>query len=388
MRSFKTAFILKLAVLLIPVLSLSLTSCGYLPFEQTSSEQASPADVFSALPAAVEAGEYPFEVTLRFAGDICLADNYVPMAFLAETETGALDEAIDPGYISLMNDADLMWINNEFCYSRRGAPFPGKTFTFIADPDNVKYLKELGVDIAGLANNHVFDYGEDALADTLDTISDAGIRYVGAGHDLDEARAPLYMEAGPLTIAYVAASRAEKSLVKTPQATGTEPGILQCYDNGLFLESIREAKENADYVVALPHWGTEQSTVLEDVQTEGARAYIDAGADAVIGSHPHVLQGLEYYQGRPVIYSLGNFWFDYYTMDTMVAELKLSGTMHGLNKPAKEDVKTELILYPGTQANDRTTMAQTPEEKDRIFRHLEEISVNVSIGPDGAVTEK
>ena len=319
--------------------------------------------------------EEAFPITLRFAGDINFDDDYFPMQHFQEIGAESISEVIDPEYVELMNKADVMWVNNEFCYTDSGEPLAGKAFTFSANPENVIYLKELGVDVAVLENHHVFDYGEQGLLDTLATLEAAKIPYVGAGHDIKEAASPVYVKAGPLTIAYVAAERAEKVQIVTQEATEDQPGVLRCYENDRFIESNREAAGKADYVIALPHWGTEHATELEDVQKDGARAYIDAGADAVIGAHPHILQGIEYYNGKPIVYSLGNFWFDNYELYTMVAELRLS-----------KDESVELILYPGIQRNMETHPA-ADEERDEIFRHLEDISPQeIQIDEQGVVS--
>ena len=232
---------------------------------------------------------------------------------------------------------------------------PGKAWTFCSATEHVSYLHDLGVDIVGLANNHVYDFGPEAFLDTLTTLENAGIPYVGA-------------------------SRAEFLWAFfTPEATADSPGILLCYDNTLFCDAIREAKEHADFVIALPHWGLEHTTELEGEQVDGAHAYIDAGADAVIGAHPHILQGLEYYQGKPVLYSLGNFWFDDYDIDTAVAELRISGTREDGAETDLSGAEVELILHPGTQSNVYTALADTQEWRDRIFRHLEEISPHFTL---------
>ena len=323
------------------------------------------------------------DFTLGFAGDICLADNYIPMQHLQAIGSEEISDGIDPRYIEIMRGMDLMWINNEFVYSRRGAPLDGKAWTFCGDPDNVSYLKDLGVDIVGLANNHTFDFGKESFLDTLETLEGAKIPYVGAGRNLEQAAAPVYLEADGCRIAYVAASRAEYTIY-TPEATDTEPGILWCYDYTRFLESIREAAANADYVIALPHWGVEHSTELEEEQINGAYACIDAGADAVIGAHPHILQGIEYYKGKPILYSLGNFWFDDYDIDTLVAQLHIRCRKKDKDTPLK-NAEIELKLYPGTQTGVYTGLADTEEWKSRILEYLEGISVNISIDEDGVV---
>ena len=334
-------------------------------------------------PKAVEEKVQKYDFTLGFAGDICLGDNYIPMQHLAAIGSDDISDGIDPRYIEIMKGMDLMWINNEFVYSRRGEPLPTKAWTFCGDPDNVRYLKDLGVDIVGLANNHTFDFGEVSFMDTLETLEKAQIPYVGAGRDIKQAAAPVYLETNGFKIAYVAASRAEYTIY-TPEATETEPGILWCYDYTRFLESIREAAENADYVIALPHWGVEHSTVLEDEQIYGAHAMIDAGADAVIGAHPHILQGIEYYEGKPILYSLGNFWFDDYDIDTLVAELHIKGEKTDKDSSLKK-ADIELKLYPGTQSGVYTALADTEEWKSNILQYLEGISVNVDIDDEGVV---
>ena len=336
---------------------------------ETSAQECSE-EAYEELPT--EAKNQPLDITLAFAGDLSLADNYVVMDYYHNEAGDDLANCIDSAYIKRMNDADVMWINNEFCYSNQGSPIPGKAYTFCAAPENVSILKELGVDIVGLANNHVYDFGPEAFADTLATLRGAEIAYVGAGADIKEASAPVYVDVDGYKIAYVAATRAEKN-IKTPEATETSGGVFRCYDNTDYIEKIKEAKANADYVIALPHWGTEHSTILETAQTDGAKEYIDAGADAVIGAHTHCLQGMDFYNGKPIIYSLGNFWFDDYTLDTMLLELHLTGTT--------DHVQVTVEMVPGTQSERVTRMSSTVQERNRIYAYMESISSNIGITP-------
>lgn len=336
---------------------------------ETSAQECSE-EAYEELPT--EAKNQPLDITLAFAGDLSLADNYVVMDYYHNEAGDDLANCIDSAYIKRMNDADVMWINNEFCYSNQGSPIPGKAYTFCAAPENVSILKELGVDIVGLANNHVYDFGPEAFADTLATLRGAEIAYVGAGADIKEASAPVYVDVDGYKIAYVAATRAEKN-IKTPEATETSGGVFRCYDNTDYIEKIKEAKANADYVIALPHWGAEHSTILEAAQTDGAKEYIDAGADAVIGAHTHCLQGMDFYNGKPIIYSLGNFWFDDYTLDTMLLELHLTGTT--------DHVQVTVEMVPGTQSERVTRMSSTVQERNRIYAYMENISSNIGITP-------
>jgi poly-gamma-glutamate synthesis protein (capsule biosynthesis protein) len=380
-------------ILLSVAVALSLLLCAGCGRNAQSegSAPASPSETSESAQSSSASGEprshdESFEVSLGFIGDICLADNYVPMEHLKEINSTDISDGIDRRFIDKMNEVDLMWANNEFVLSDRGEPLDGKAYTFRGATANVSYLHDLGIDIVGLANNHTFDYGREAFLDTLDTLKNAGIPYVGAGHDFKEASAPMYMTSDGVTFAYVAASSAEYTIY-TPEAAEDEPGIMWCYDDEKFLDEIREAAKYADFVIALPHWGTEHSTVLEPAQIESAHAYIDAGADAVIGAHPHILQGIEYYEGKPIMYSLGNFWFDDYDIDTLLAELRIHGKRDANGKSDMQTASVELVVHPGTQSGVFTSWAETDDERDRIFRYLEEISDDqVSISNEGLVS--
>ena len=315
----------------------------------------------------------PYDFVLTFAGDINFDENWSTMNYYNRTENGIYD-CISPELIRIMQDADIMCLNNEFTYSTGGAPLENKAYTFRAHPSRVNILKELGVDIVSLANNHSYDYGAESLIDTMETLDEAGIFYFGAGHDLDEAMAPVYFEVQGKTIAYVGASRAEKYRL-TPQATENSPGILRCYDTDLFVQVIEEARENADYVIAYVHWGTEYSHELEEAQLDSGKEYIDAGADVVIGAHPHCLQGMEYYKGKPIVYSLGNFWFNNKTLDTMLLNVNFFGDDNNEN--------IELEIIPARQADCRTTIIDEQSEREKLYSFLEEISINVGIDENG-----
>ena len=320
-------------------------------------------------------GAYDF--TICFAGDISLDENAVTTAKL-DASDGDIATCISPELLDIMRNADLMCLNNEFTYSTNGSPMEGKMYTFRANPKRVSVLQEMGVDLVTLANNHVYDYGKQALLDTFDILEGAGITYFGAGRNLEEAMAPLYVTLDDKTVAFVGASRAEKNKM-TPQATETEPGILRCYDTELFLECIREADANADFVIAMVHWGTEYSYDLEKVQLSTGKEYLDAGADVIIGAHSHCLQGMEYYDGKPIVYSLGNYWFNDKTLDSMLVELHFSGNDN-------EDC-LEVKMIPAIQTN-ATTNWVDESEKQRIYEFMESISINIEIDEDGIVREK
>ncbi|HHX12404.1 MAG TPA: CapA family protein [Clostridiales bacterium] len=319
----------------------------------------------------------PYDFVLAFAGDINFDENWSTMKYYNTVEDGIYD-CISPELIKMMKEADITCLNNEFTYSTGGDPLSNKAYTFRAHPSRVDILKEMGVDIVSLANNHAYDYGEQSLIDTMATLKQADILYFGAGHNLDEAMTPVYFEIEGKTIAYVAASRAEKYKM-TPQATEEAPGILRCYDTELFVQTIREAKKKSDYVIAYAHWGAEWTHELEEVQLTTGKEYLDAGADIVIGAHPHWLQGIEYYDGKPIIYSLGNFWFNSQTIDTILLNI------HFYGDDTEESIELEIV--PVIQANMRTQIVTEQSEKERIFSLLEDISINVEIDEMGIVSE-
>lgn len=320
---------------------------------------------------------HPYDFTVCFAGDFNLDDNWGTTLFM-DSQPGGIQDCISKELMESMQNADIMCLNNEFTFTERGEKLAGKLYHFRANPKRVEVLKEMGVDVVKLANNHACDYGSQSLLDTMDTLKGAGIEYIGAGKNLQEATEPVYIEVDGKTVAFVAASRAEKN-IKTPQATETEPGILRCYEPELFVETIKTAKNNADFVLAYVHWGTEYSYELEDVQLTTGKEYLDAGADVIIGAHSHCLQGMEYYNGKPIVYSLGNYWFNEKTLDTMLLELHF----YGDDDSGQLDVK----VIPAIQAEYKTTFVSDKEERERIFSFLEGISINVSVDENGILKE-
>ena len=315
-------------------------------------------------------------VTLSFAGDISFAEGYANMGYY-HSQGDDITRCITPEVIARMDAADIMMVNNEFTYSNRGKPLSGKTFTFRAKPETAANLSVISADIVSLANNHVYDYGETALLDTLDTLKQYGVPYVGAGRNLDEAEEIVYFQAGDIKVAYTSATQVERSYVYTREATGTNPGVLRTYDPARFLEVIKRAEETSDFVVVYVHWGTEGvSGFVADQQSLGHQ-YIDAGADLVIGDHPHCLQGIEYYKGVPIFYSLGNFWFNSKTRDTGLVEADIS-----------DEGLLEFRFVPCLQKGCRTTLVTDAAERRRVFDFLEGISANAVIDDAGVIREK
>ncbi|MCM1268007.1 MAG: CapA family protein [Bacteroidales bacterium] len=315
----------------------------------------------------------PGQVTLTFAGDVLFDDRYAitgPVRADGDISKGVLPEVIER-----MQAADVMMLNNEFAYSNRGTPIEEKQFTFRARPETAAYLQDMGVDLVSLANNHAYDYGPDALTDTLDTLREAQIPYVGAGRDIDEARKPVYYIVGDLKIAFVSATQIERlDTPDTKEATADSPGVFRCWNGEKLMETVREAAENSDFVVAYIHWGTENQAELDWAQLKQAPELVAAGADLVIGDHPHCLQPIGVISGVPVIYSLGNFWFNSKTLDTGMVEVVIDET--GI-------VRYQFI--PCLQSGCRTALLEGAE-KERVLSYMRSISEGVAIDGDGVVT--
>lgn len=316
----------------------------------------------------------PEQITLTFAGDILFDDSYAVMGTMLQNG-GNIANAISQEVITEMKSADIMMVNNEFPYSSRGTATAGKQFTFRAKPSTVSYLDDLGVDIVSLANNHAYDYGEEAFLDTMTTLEEAGILYVGAGRNLKEARRPVYYIINNMKIAIVAATQIEKSdYPDTKGATDSSAGVFRCWNGDNLISTIQEARENSDFVIAYLHWGTENSSAIDWAQEKQAPEVVAAGADLIIGDHPHCLQKIESVNGVPVIYSLGNFWFNSKTVDTGMVKIALN-----------QDGLQSCQFLPCLQSGSKTTLLHDAE-KERVLNEMRTLSPGVQIDSDGYVT--
>lgn len=318
----------------------------------------------------------PDQVTLSFVGDVGFAKGYATInKYRSNGED--IHKSIDDGVLSLMQSSDIMMANNEFPYSDRGTPTPNKTFTFRADPRDVHIMKDMGVDIVGLANNHAYDYGPDALIDTIDTLNDARLPFVGAGKNIDEAMQPAYFHVNGNVISIVAATQIERlGSPDTKEATADSPGVLRTLDPAKAVQAIKTASENSDFTVMFVHWGTESTDLVEKSQRDLAKAYVDAGADLVIGAHSHCLQGIDYIDDVPIFYSLGNFWFNSKTLDTCIVTATLN-----------RDCKLDSVRFiPCIQRGSGVACASTAEH-DRIIEYMRGISNYAEIDDDGFVTK-
>ena len=311
-------------------------------------------------------------ISIDFTGDINLADDWYTMQAANERKNGIYD-CISKEIVKELQAADISVINNEFVFSDGGDEQTAKAYTFRAKTGNVSLLNAFGADLANLANNHTYDYRESGLLDTISTLRSYGIATMGAGKNLAEAKLIQYYVANGKKIAFVSATEIEKHVKFTKEATETEAGVLKTLDPEIYKQVIAEAAKNSDYVIASVHWGIEGTYQYNTSQYKLAEAFVEAGADAVIGGHPHRLQGIEYIDGVPVCFSLGNFWFSTGTLYTTIAQIQID-----------HEGELTLRMIPCKQ-QDMTTEMLSGEDAVEFYKFMADISKNIAIDENGLV---
>ena len=316
--------------------------------------------------AVSETSKTAASVTLSFAGDVHFSE-----LILRNYDKNGILAIVDDEMLSHMQKSDLFMLNHEFVFSNRGEAMEDKEYTLKNDPKYVNILQELGTDVVGIANNHILDFGQEAFLDTLDTLDGANIPYAGGGRNLSEASAPVVQTINGQTFAIFAATRVSPSA--NWYAGKNHPGILQTYDATTLNKEIEDANGKYDHVIVFVHWGVERVEIPEDYQRTLAKGYVDAGADLIIGAHPHVLQGFEYYKGVPICYSLGNYLFGNRTGETLL-----------LNTTFDSDDKLSIQLIPCERIDGRLTKIQDSAE---LFNHLTDISFGAAVSHGGTLVE-
>jgi poly-gamma-glutamate capsule biosynthesis protein CapA/YwtB (metallophosphatase superfamily) len=241
-------------------------------------------------------------VRLALAGDTMLGRGVADA--LREREPAAL---VAPDVVALAHEADLFVLNLECCISEVGRPWPapGKPFHFRAPPAAADLLVHLGVRCVTLANNHALDFGREALLETLQHLSAAGIVWVGAGRDLDSARAPVVLEAAGERIGIVALSDHPEDFAAEPELAGIAWADLRAGVPSWVPDVIGSLA--ADFVLVSPHWGPNMSERPLPYVRHAAAELGRAGATLVAGHSAHVVQGAQ----QAVLYDLGDFLDDY-----------------------------------------------------------------------------
>ncbi|ULO05725.1 CapA family protein [Paenibacillus sp. 19GGS1-52] len=310
-------------------------------------------------------------VTLNFAGDAIFSGK---VGELLDKKGYAYSYA---GLNGLFKQDDLTVLNLETPITTRGMA-ANKQYVFKGAPEALDALKAAGVDAVNLANNHTLDQGVQGLEDTLSNLSQRGIPYVGAGLTSKEAYSAQYFERNGIKIAVLGFTRV---IPQSDWMAGvSSPGVATVYDSAEGLKAIAQAKKAADLVVVVVHWGKERVEQYDSIQQSLGHSFIDAGADLVIGGHPHVLQGIEPYKGKWIAYSTGNFIFTRSTVPATwkTAIFQAECTIKG---------QCSLQLKP-MDAELAQSVPMNEVDGQLLLKRLESLSAGlITIGSDGKVKQ-
>ncbi|WPU11192.1 CapA family protein [Pseudarthrobacter oxydans] len=244
------------------------------------------------------------------------------IAFLGDVMLGRLVndhlQTVAPAYpwgdiLPVLRRADLRIANLECVLADGGKPAPGKVFTFRTDLKNVRSLLLAQIDLVSLANNHVLDYGTDALQEMLPTLDRHGILHAGAGTDLTSAARPAVCRVGGTAVGFVAFTDNQPEWEAAPGTPGVYYVPVTTHGQRVdqLLALLRRTKARVQLLIVSAHWGGNWGSDAPPEHRALARQLVEAGADVVFGHSPHVFRGVEVYRGRPIIYSAGDFVDDY-----------------------------------------------------------------------------
>ena len=310
--------------------------------------------------------------TITFAGDILMDPGYSAGAAL--TQRGA-EGSFDEEALALMRGADLFVVNNEFAWTAGGTAV-SKEYNFRADPKHVHILTDMGADLVTLGNNHTYDYGEEGLLDTLNTLDQEGIPYIGAGKTQADAERAMILTIGDFRISILNAEIILFNANPPAQtAVGDKPGTFDSYRPELLYDAVRRAKAESDYCIVVTHWGSEGKSTPNEKQLTVAKGAADAGADLIIGGHPHVLQGISHLGKVPVCYSLGNYLFHSGTYDT--------GVIQAVFRPSDRCLET--LRFVPMQCRNMKVFTLSGAEKERLLNYMRSLSPDVQIDDDGRI---
>jgi Bacterial capsule synthesis protein PGA_cap len=298
------------------------------------------------------------ETVLMAVGDICPHPSWIKK----EIPVSALFK----GVTRTLSRADVLIGNLESPLTSCFEPTPSKAidalkakreFVFRSCREDVAPgLRDIGFTALTLANNHMLDYQEQGVLDTLTRLKSAGILTAGAGENLEAAEKPAVIDSGSRRFVVIAASDV---VPLNYEATPVKPGIFSMKDEGELFSQVTAARKDYpdDVLVLMLHWGVEAAYAPTQRQKDIARNLIDAGADVIIGAHPHRVQGVEFYKGKPIFYSLGNFQFDSNPPgdESVIAKITYRD---GNNDPVKVSVIPVII---GDGGYPRTLKANEPE---------------------------
>jgi poly-gamma-glutamate synthesis protein (capsule biosynthesis protein) len=265
---------------------------------------------------------------------VCIAGDWAPIRVFKKM-MDASPISVYGNLLPILRFADLSIVNLESPLSDRGEAVFKSGAVFKGEQRHIKALNAVPFDVVTLANNHVFDYGVDAFEDTLDVLNQHNIQWTGAGMSFKEACTPLVIDVNDIKIAVVNFSEGEDLT-----SAGKKPGVMG-WDVPEIENTIKSLRPNVDFIIVISHCGIEYIPFPPPYVTRAFRQMVRAGADIVIGHHPHVPQGFEFYNNIPICYSLGNFVF-YQQTDLYYRKI---GYLVSLDVTKDSLVSLELIPY-------------------------------------------
>lgn len=289
-------------------------------------------------------------------------------------QSGELKQMLSEELLNAMTQADVFFLNQECSISSKGEALEGKGVLH-ANADRMKILEGLGADVVSLGNEHAADFGQDALKENLELLKNANIAAVGAGTDANQAKQPVYLIVNGIKIGFTAASGMEDTF---DLAAGEgKAGIQEYTDIKQYEDVIREAAANCDYLIVYDHEGKGDTNNVEAYQKEHAAAFLEAGADLVLGGHSDRLQGMEYINGKPAVYSMGSVLTD--GTSRYAGILKLTIKPEGLE---------QMEIVPAIQTEEKTEYLDAKEEQKKMYDAVAAFCPNTVIDENGVITEK
>lgn len=294
------------------------------------------------------------EDTLVFAGDI-----YFSKRNINAYDVGGINGVLDQKYIDIIDKHDFFVGNLECCLTDADEA-TDKEFTFKICPKYVSILKDMHLDLVTVANNHAMDFGEAGFLETLQSLQNEGIDYVGGGKDQTEATKPYILELNGRRYAIISAT----CVVPNTNwfATAEKAGLNSGYYGNAVCNQIKKIKDKVDKVIVFIHWGVEKDTVSNEEQQNLGRKFVDFGADLVVGTHSHRLQEVEYYNDIPIVYGIGNFIFGSTWTDTEILSVTFDYSEN-------DNGETKIKLIPGTCGYELTSPLTTEQKQ---YKFIEE----------------
>lgn len=329
-------------------------------------------------PTAAPTPQPSVPTTLGCVGDVFLSQALYNHYVNADN---SCEGFLKNGLADCLQDVDIMLANHEYAATDASDDHkdPRQIYNFRAPTERQFLWNEMGVDVVSLANNHALDFGRPSLLDTLDSLDAHKILHCGAGTDLENAKKAAVIEKNGKKIAVLAASRVVVSV--DWYATDQSSGVLTTYESTPYFQIIKDEitrlkeEENCDFVAIYVHFGEEGENQFRDYQEAVAHGYIDAGADLVLGSHAHTLQGIEIYNGKLIFYNLGNFLFTGFSTDSLFVEVTIL-----------EDNSCTARIRPCVTKGYIATLCRD-EEKHTVLQYVEQLSKNIRIDEEGNVFE-